>query len=277
VAVDGVLPRPSDWVDGPGGIRPDPRSWLIARRDYDFVDQFAALRPKVRGAGHRERFDYWLNNFQYMRAMAQLNCLWGEFNQTLGRIKQESDPQKRRSLAREWLLPIRIRMVQSVARVYEHLLGTLTNTSELGTVANWEQHLLPEVLVKPGQDLARELGEPLPPEAQPNQAYHGPVRVLVPAVRTSVTAGDPALLKVIVLAQESPRDAVLCWRPLGRGPFRSVALDPVGRGVYATLLPCVEAQVPDFEYYLKVTPARSKTVVWPATAPRLNQTVIVRE
>ena len=62
--LDSRLPRPATWVDGPGGLVADDRPWDVARADYWFVDEFAALRPLVEGEGSLERFDYWLDTFQ---------------------------------------------------------------------------------------------------------------------------------------------------------------------------------------------------------------------
>ncbi|MCL5280198.1 MAG: malectin, partial [Planctomycetes bacterium] len=58
---DGYLPRPSTWVDGPGGIQPDSRLWDQVKGEYAFVDDLAGLRSKIRDPGNLERFDYWLN------------------------------------------------------------------------------------------------------------------------------------------------------------------------------------------------------------------------
>ena len=51
--MDGVLPKPCTWVDGPGGIQPDRRPWEQVRKEYAFVDEFAALgsRVKARATG----------------------------------------------------------------------------------------------------------------------------------------------------------------------------------------------------------------------------------
>ena len=43
---DSYLPRPSTWVDGPGGIQPDPRPWSEVEKEYAFVDDMAALRRR---------------------------------------------------------------------------------------------------------------------------------------------------------------------------------------------------------------------------------------
>jgi len=47
--LDGRLPRPSDWTDGPGGLKPDPRPWKQVQLEYAFALQFEQLRPMVQG------------------------------------------------------------------------------------------------------------------------------------------------------------------------------------------------------------------------------------
>jgi hypothetical protein len=72
--MDGRLPRLACWAlggqygssAGPGIVGDaDTRAWNIAKGDFAFVDQFAALRPQVQGAGNLDRFDYWNGQFQY--------------------------------------------------------------------------------------------------------------------------------------------------------------------------------------------------------------------
>ena len=103
--MDGYLPRPADWVEGPGGIRPDTRPWETVSKEYAFVDEFAALDPQVKGNGNRERYDYWLNTFRYLRAMGRLECAWGEFTTALGQAKAETDPGLRAEKAKRDALP----------------------------------------------------------------------------------------------------------------------------------------------------------------------------
>jgi len=49
--LDGHLPRPADWVTGPGSIAPDTRPWEQVRKEYAFVDEMDAIRPLVEGPG----------------------------------------------------------------------------------------------------------------------------------------------------------------------------------------------------------------------------------
>ena len=68
---------------GQGGLLPirDPGS---GAEEYEFVDQLRDLRPLVQGPGNRERFDYWLNNFRYLRAVGKLNLHVGGTERGVG-------------------------------------------------------------------------------------------------------------------------------------------------------------------------------------------------
>jgi hypothetical protein len=237
------------------------------------VDEFAALGPAVRGTGNRERYDYWLNTFLYLRAVGEVNCTWGEYNAVLEMVKQEKNPAAQKEMARAHALPVRLKLVGLVGEVFNHLLATVSTTGELGTVANWNQHNLPALLTQPGEELAQLLGGPLPAEAQPARQYHGPTRIIVPALRASLAANEVLKLKVIILSETPTRTATLCWRKLGRHRFERIALNWVARGVYSVQFPApVEA---DFEYYIRVETDGGKPVYFPATAPKVNQTVVV--
>jgi hypothetical protein len=270
--IDCNLPKPCTWVDGPGGIQPDKRPWDDVRKDYSFVDEFAALCPRVRGPGNRERYDYWLNTFLYLRTVGEVNCTWAEYNRVVEKVKRQKDAAAQKEMAHQLALPLRVKLVGLIGVVFDHLLGTVSTTGELGTVANWNQHNLPGLLAKPGEELAKLLGEPLPANAQLTRSYHGPTRIIVPTNRTSLAANEALKLKVIVLAQTPPRAASLHCRKLGERRFAEIPLTPVARGVYAVQLPAADKG--DFEYYLQAETEAGKPVYFPATAPKCNQTVV---
>jgi hypothetical protein len=275
--MDGRLPRASDWVEGPGGIRPDPRSWDDVKEEYQFVDELEALRPRVQGDGAQARFDYWLNTFQYARAMGKVNCTWAQYTNAMSRVRAGEDALARRAVALEEALPLRRQLVREVREVYRHLLATVSNPGELGTVANWEQHLLPGLLEKPGRDLEEYLGAELPEDARPGKVYVGPKRLVVPTVRTALEAGESLRLKVIIAGEPSPREAVLRWRWLGERRYRSQPLQRVARAVYEVELPGEELRGGDFEYHVRVVPLRGRALYFPATAPGRNQTVVLAD
>lgn len=272
--IDGHLPRPVDWVTGPGSVRPDGRPWEQIQRDYAFVDELESLRPRIQGPGNLERFDYWLNSFHYLRSIARFNCTWARFNDALNKAKAEKRPDRQKKLARELVLPVRKELIAVFAELHRHLLATVTSPGEMGNVCNWQQQTLPVALTKPGQELTKLLGEHLPTDAMPSKRYVGKPRLFMPEVRTNVVAGESLKLRAIILGGQ-PQDAVVCWRPLGSGAFTKVPLAHLARGVYTVALPD-EAVKTDFEYYVQAT-VDGTSLVFPPTAPAMNQTVVIEE
>jgi len=147
--IDGRLPRPSTWVGGPGGIRPDPHPWHQVAEQYAFVDQLARLAPQIRGAGNRRRFDYWLGQMQYLREVARVNCLWHQYNQIIQQVKAEKDEAARRRLARQRALPARIELVRAVAEVHRLLLSTISTPGGLGNVTGQRDQLATTSAARP--------------------------------------------------------------------------------------------------------------------------------
>jgi len=254
--MDGRLPRPAQWIHGPGGIAPDPRPWRDVAPEYRFVGFLEALADDVEGAGNRARFGYWLETFRYLRAVARLRCGWAEFNKALDAAKKASAADRPAALNRA--LAKRIALVKQLAEVYEHLLATVSSTGELGTIANWEQHIRPDLIDKPGAELEKLLGKPLPPEASLSAAYRGPLRIIVPAARTSFQPAEPFSLRILVLAQAVPRSVTVYWRKMGRGLWQTIKAEHVARGVYRARFP-MEA---------------SRAVLWPETAPAIPHTLV---
>jgi hypothetical protein len=272
--VDCKLPRPSDWTDGPGGLKPDPRPWEQVQAEYAFVLQFEQLSPRVRGAGNRERFDYWLATFRYLRAMGEINCAWARYNAEAEKARKAADPATAKHVAEQTLLPLRRALVGHAARAYTNLLATVSTTGELGTIMNWEQHIFPGLLTIPGEELADWLGRPLPADAQLRAAYRGPTRIVVPALRTSYEPSEPLALLVRVLAETPPREATVKWRKLGARKFNTTPLQPVARSVYRAQFPPEATAAPDLEYFVEMVASGGETTRFPATAPALNQALV---
>ncbi|MBN2506676.1 MAG: hypothetical protein JXQ71_08280 [Verrucomicrobia bacterium] len=271
------LPRPSDWLAGPGGIRPNATPWDQEKARYAFVDEIAALRPRVRGAASLDRFDYWLHAFEYHRALGQLGCTRGALDAIMRRIAKQSDPAVRKRLAVEDALPVRLALARQWEAMMTHLLQTVSTPGELGTIANLEQHTLrnpnhPRFLDLHDARLAEWSGAPLPANAQPAGSYQGPPRIIVPTVRSVARAGESLALTVIVLANTRPREATLHWRRLGGGEYRRSDLAHVARGVHAAVLPAATDDT--LEYYLRVQLPEGPALHWPATAPGQGQTVV---
>ncbi len=278
---DGVnLPEPSTWKSGPGDIK-DEKVDVKAR--YAFVEELSALRPSVKGAGNLERFDYWLHTYRFMAAMAEAGGARGRLNDVMNALKKETDEAKKKELAGK-AVPIRLELARAWERMMTHQLAATDTPGELGTISNLEQHNRRQQKHVTGHDAAIEaaLGGPIPAEAQLSMTYAGPARIIVPTVRTVAEPGEALALKAMVLTpgcgkgDDGAPAVTLHWRPMGKGDFAKVPLRHVARRVYRGTLPAAPAGATAVEYYLEAEAGGTK-LVWPATAPALNQTVVTSE
>ena len=148
----------------------------------------------------------------------------------------------------------------------------VSTPGELGTIANLEQHTRRESHFLDAHDaaLTQALGKDLPVETAPSQDYTGPARLIVPTIRTTTTKGEVLTLRIIALDSRPADSLTVHLRLLGEGPWQSIPAMPRGRAVFEVRLPSAQR---DFEYYISST----RDLVWPPTAPRLNQTVVVRD
>ena len=192
-AIDGKVPQVNDGGCPSGRLTPVGQPWSDVAPQFAFVDELESLRPRVKGAGNLDRFDYWLSTFKYCRSLAQLRC----------------------ALAR----PDADELARHYADAYRYLLATVNTPGGLATVVNMETH--------PGwgSSVAKHTDQPWPTE------YQGKPRLIVPTVRTLLGKGEDLQLKVIVLDNQSPKSAVFHWRPLGTGQFQTIPLRHVARAV----------------------------------------------
>jgi hypothetical protein len=234
------------------------------------VGRLEALRPFVSGAASLERFDYWLETFRYMRAMGELRCAWARLRAAGAAMRSASTAAERREKAEAALDPLRA-MVPLAARVMEHLYGTVSTRGELGTVANWQQHVLPRVFAQPAREIEQALGRALPEDARLGRAYVGPERLVVPADRTALEADEPLRLEAIVLGGSAARSVQLAWRPLGAGAWATLPFEHVSRGVWHVALP---SPGDDFEYAVEATSASGAALRVPAGGRDAPRTVV---
>ena len=86
--------------------------------------------------------------------------------------------------------------------------------------------------------------------------------------------GESLILKIIAIDLRPVESVAVHVRPLGKGDWRTIPATHVARAIYAARLPAAED---DYEYYVTAEFSGGKGLVWPATAPSLNQTVITYE
>jgi hypothetical protein len=233
-ALDGRMPQVTDGGCPAGSLKPVATPWSVVAPAFAFVSAFEALRPSVTGNGNRERFDYWLNTFKYLRALAELRC----------------------ALA----LPDAAEVTRLYAEAYRYLLATVNTPGGLGTVVTLEN------CTGWGPAVAKKATQPWP------KAYPGAPRIIVPTVRSAVCKDEALNLTFIVLDNQPAKSVTVAWRPLGMGDFRRGEARLLSRATYQVKIPVSKES---FEYRLEAETADGKTILWPATAPEMNQTVVV--
>ena len=268
-----TLPRPITWLYGPGAIVADRTPWAEASQAYAFVDELAALRDRVTSPGDVGRFDYWWNSFRYLRALAEAACARGALDIAMERAAA-AEGERRSELARDEAMPARVALARAWEDMMTQLLAVTDTPGGLGTVANLEQSSRTALQFVSGHDerLSEWLGGPLDEAAAVSTRYAGAPRIIVPTQRTVLDEGESVTLKVLVLDHEPPAEAALFWRSLGEESFQRRPLRHVARAVYEVVLPEVPAG--GAEYHVHATTASGDELVWPATAPALNHTLV---
>jgi hypothetical protein len=271
------LYRIADWQGGPGGILFHTEPWETFQKKFTFIESLETIRPEIRGKGNLERFDYWLNTFRYARSIVHFGCIMGEVDSILKVLSKTPDPLVFKENIEKQVLPLRIQAGMTWVEMMGYLLQTVSTTGELGTIANLEQHNLGllKVLNKYDSLIISATGKPLPPEAELSMKYFGPLRIIVPAVRNLIEPGEDFNLRIILLSGEPIKEAFFYWRYLGGKQFSKIPLEHVNRGVYSIKLLSEVLNDMDFEYYIEAVSASESKASFPATAPLLNQTVVI--
>ncbi len=272
-SVDGKLPCPAEWVDGPGNLACDSRPWADVAKDYAFVDRLVKLEPRVKGRVNRERFAYWRHTFEYQRAMARLSCTWGQLRPVVEKIEAEKDAAWKTKLAQAFALPLRREFARQLGEVYNHLLALVSNPGELGTVANWGQHIPVKTLERTDALLAKCLGASFQAEAPLPLEYTGPDRLIIPTARTTLRPGEDFKLKAILLSAHPATGATFHWRPLGKRTWQKAPFKLVARAVWQVELPAKQIAGSDFEYRVEGR-FKGRKLNWASLINNETQTVI---
>lgn len=260
--LDGNIPLVSDFDGGAGALWPDHRPWEDVEPEFWFIGEMEQLRPRVKGTGNLERFDWWLNTFRHLRSQAEIRCLWSRLNEALERDDLNES------------LALRKELNNLMREAYGYLFATVSTPGGMATVLNWEGHIGKRLTDPTDLKLETLLGRPVPADCLPEKQYNGPAKLIVPAVRTLLQQGEPLDLKIIALTHIPPEEISLYWRRLGtKNDFENVTARHIERGVYRVTIPSGDIET-DFEYYIEMDNQGEK-VVFPATAPAQNQTVVV--
>jgi len=151
-------------------------------------------------------------------------------------------------------------LMQLYSDSYRYLLSTVNSPGGLAMVVNMESH--------PGWGplIAGKVSKPWP------KGFQGRARLIVPAVRSVVDSGESLVVKIIALDEKPFTSVVILVRSLGKGKWRKIQATHTARAVWSATIP---GSVDDFEYQVVAESATGAKLIWPSTAPELNQTVVV--
>ena len=271
------LYRTSNWQDGPGGIIINRNPWDSIGKNFDFVDSLLVIRSGISGKGNLERYDYWINTFLFARTTARFGCIMGQIENLLLRMQAQLNESQKKIFVERNVLPLRIQAARIWEEMMFYLLQTVSTTGELGTIANLEQHNLSflQVLTKFDSLIISELERSLPPEAELSMEYQGPLRIIVPAKRNLIEPGEDLDLKIILLSEQPVNETKFCYRFTGEKKYIKIPLIHVNKNVYKVVLASEKINERDHEYYIEVKSTAGEKAYFPATAPEINQTVVV--
>jgi len=273
--IDGKVPISVDKTCPAGRLTPDPQPWLEVAPAYAFVDDLEQIRPRVSGKGNVGRFEYWLNTFKYHRSLARVRCALGAFQRVIKTVEAEKNPRAIAARAETLALPAYRDVLHAFKETHRLLLATVCTSGGFATVCEFHKtdRFWGEVVEKPATRLVKALGHPLPEDAMPSSQFDADPRLIVPTVRSQVQAGEALNVKTIILAEQRPQSAHLSWRTMGRGAWQIVPLRHVTRSTYTVELPPTQDET--MEYSIEAEMPNGETLRWPATAPEINQTLVV--
>lgn len=265
-----ALPRPVNWITGPGSFQ--PLSDHCDLSNFGFVQSFCSLGPSVQGYAEQERFQYWCNTLSYMRNIWSFECAWNAFRVAMAKAKAAPTAAEKQRIAENEALPARINMVQEATSMMTLLLSVVSNRGEMGTFYNVQSRSVNGAFADSLDLLLQYLNvSTLPASALPPSSFGGAARLIVPTVRTALAAGESFWLQAIHLSEPLyTNDVFLFYRPLGASTFTKATFSRIaaGRAVFQVELPPLSQS---FEYYVGDTDG----LVWPAGAPYQLQTVTV--
>jgi hypothetical protein len=143
---------------------------------------------------------------------------------------------------------------------YRYLLASVNTLGAMAMVVNLENHDGWTAVV------AQHVSQGWP------TSYSGEPRLIVPTVRSMANRGESMTLKLIALDKQPVKSVTVRVRPLGEGAWQTIPAAHVARAVWQAQLPTAAH---DFEYYIEAECVGGKKPVWPATAPEVNQAVVV--
>jgi hypothetical protein len=263
------LTRPANWTNGPGGIKEVKFQWDSVKVKFGFIDEYEKLRPMVSGKGNLERFDFWLNQFKYLRAFEKLACTMGTFRKEVKNLSTLDENAKKRDAAGK-LIPLIKEEAADLREIHKYLISSVSTWGGLGNITNWQQHNIPGQILPQISQIAKITGD----SSWVSELFPDNIaevsRILVPSPQTIIQKGNDYTVKVICF-NIKPEAACIYWRNLGSKKYEQADLKKISATYWLATIPSKNISG-DFEYYIKVDDG--KEYFFPAAAPNINLAVV---
>jgi hypothetical protein len=237
------------------------------------LKELEAVRPRIEGAGNRERFEYWLNFIRATRARAETWILANQLAAKVKEAKQVEETEARQRYVQDKVLPLRVAVARRHEQTVAYFVDCAKSPGELGTISHLEYGVRKDLVTAHDAAIQQMLGAPLPPEAAIDTSYRGTPRIFLSAKRTQMNVGQAQEIRFFVLSGPKCAGVNLYWRSLGNGAFKKIAAIHKSRQAYQVTLPAQPEGA--LEYYLEAALEDGQKIQWPTTAPAMNQTVVV--
>ena len=263
------LPRPATWIDGPGNVLSCQTPWDSVKVQYDFIDRMEKLRLEIKGSGNLERFDYWLNQFKYLKSTGELACSMGLFKNAT-KLMGKIDTLQKSGYAREKLLPILHKEISQLFDVHRYLVSSISTWGEIGNITNWQQHIIPHQIQPQINEIIKMTGDSSWVADLFPKTLSGVKKMIVPSPQTTIRKGKDYTVKVLLFNIPN-RKISLHWRILGQKDFQLSDLTQTSRNYWVARIPS-SLITDDFEYYISTNDG--KDFIFPASAPQINFAVV---
>jgi hypothetical protein len=264
------LPRPADWINGPGGIAKKSYPADSVKFRFGFIDELEKFRPGISGSGNLNRFDYWLNQFRYLRSFEMLACTLGKCNKEADEIKKMKHEDQIKAV-NERLLPLFREEGTELREIHKYLISSVSTWGGIGDIANWQQHNIEGQIMPLMRQVINLTGD----SAFLKDVFSDNIpeisRIIVPSPETTIREGSNYTVKVICF-NIKPQTAKIFWRQLGATEYSSAGLKSTAATWYQADIPASEIKG-DFEYHIVVEDG--KKYIYPVTAPEIDQAVVI--
>ncbi len=274
--LDCRMHMPCVWSEGPGFIgSQEGMAWEQVQEKYAFMDGLYGYLEQITDSLCRERFIYWMNIFEFSKALARIGCDKNRFDEISKEIDKSTNPDERKLKARRELLPVWNELAGSMEAAVGRLMCAVSTKAELGTMCNLQSRSI-KIIIELCLGKIREfLGDTEVIMPSKNVPETVAPRLIIPTARGRLEKGEIFSLKALVTGEVSD-GPVLFLRKMGEGEFKEYAFRHINRSVFTLSISPEDEKIiwDDYEYYIRAG-ASNKELCFPAGGKNTPQTVIV--